>query len=128
MGEDEEKKEGIWNFPDFERYPKVELKSKGDEVIVGFEDDGKMVSAETLKKVMKEKKIPYTPRDSIVFVVTEDDEKKELWISATNYSALKELKTIRAENNDDMTGAIVRITRIAENQPNEPNYTFEKAQ
>lgn len=121
-----------WDIPDdFERYPKLndELRKKGDIAIVKFLNDGKTVkvedmTAETLAS-LKEKGI--RPRDNVVFLVeSKEGEKREFWIGAKNYTNLRELKKIALDNNGTLVNAMVKIERIAEKSPTEPNFRFEK--
>jgi len=110
----------------FERYPKLndELKQKGDSKTVVFLDDGKRISADVISVALKNKGIKgIKARDSIIFVVEDNKVKKELWIGATNYTNLRELAAIA----DNLTGQKVKITRIAEKDPEQANLKFEKA-
>jgi hypothetical protein len=121
-----------WNVPDdFERHDKLndELKHKGDVAIVKFLNDGKKVlksnmTDETLSKLREQ---GVKPRDNVVFLVeTKDQEKRELWLGAQNYTNLRELKAIAKGNKDTLVGCLVKVSRIAEKSPTEPNYKFEE--
>jgi len=111
----------------FDRFPKLndKLKNAGDSVVVEFKDDGKLVEADLIKDKLIGKGIK--ARDSVVFNVQGDDgQKYEFWLSAQNYSALRELANIRkSTDSGTLIGVKVRITRIS-TDPNQTNFKFEK--
>lgn len=106
---------------DFERFPKLEsVKKVGSEAKITFQDDGTFVS----EKQLKEAKAKH-PRDSIVFVVMENNEKKEFWVASESYSVVKQLKRVREKNGGTLKGAVVKIKRVSD-QTNETNYEIKE--
>jgi len=123
--------EEIWdNIKEFERYPKLreEMKKAGDEMIITFLTDGKIVPAETLKGAFQRKNINnIKPVDSIVLVAEteQDSEKREVWHKTTDFRTLKQLKDIRDANGGTLIGARVKVTRTAVNEPKQQNWKYE---
>lgn len=117
------------NIPKFERHPKLreEMKETGQEIIVNFLDDGKIVPAETLEGAYQKKNISnIKPTDSLVFVVEkEDGEKREVWHKMTDFNSRRQLKSIKDANDGTLKGARVKVTRTAVNKPTEPNWKYE---
>src|SRR3990167_6867433 len=102
----------------FDRHPKIALQEVGDTADVVFMDEGTEVSAEKLSEAFKAKGIKkIKAKDSIVFVVEQATEKKEVWLGAQNYSNLSELKKIRESNNNTLVGAKVKISRVSKDDP-----------
>lgn len=121
-----------WDSMDsFERYSKVSdiLKNVGDFSDVVFQDDGKEIKAETLQSALKAKGMKnIKARDSIIFVVKDSDgDNMELWLSASSYTNLRELKAIRDTNNKTLKGAKVHIERIGKDDMTKPSFKFTKA-
>lgn len=104
----------------FERHPKLRLPNMGDEVEVIFEDDGNFVP----KKRLIDAGVKY-PRDSYVFVVSvikgTKKEKHEFWVGEQSFSTMNQLKQIRNNNGDKLTGIRAKIKRIS-TEPTETNY------
>src|SRR3989338_4471131 len=111
--------EAIWDqdMPQLERHTKLreEMREAGQEVVVNFLDDGKIVTAETLEGAYQRKNISnIKPADSLVFIVEkEDGSKREVWHKTTDFSSRRQLKAIRDENGGTLEGARVKVTRIA---------------
>jgi hypothetical protein len=132
----QEESSGLDVSDEFERYPKLneQLKKKGDVAIVKFVNDGKLVKPENMsdETLLKYKQMKIKPREAYVFTVeNKDDEKMEFWMSAQAYSTRRELKNIAQESVGEGKkptfegGVMVKIERIAEASPTEPNYKFE---
>ena len=125
--------EEIWNqdMPQFERHPKLreEMKKAGQEVIVNFLDDGKIVTAETLEGAYQRKNISnIKPTDSLVFIVEKDDgSKREVWHKTTDFSSRRQLKAVRDANGGTLEGARVKVTRIAVGDRTQANWKYENA-
>ena len=115
------------NIANFDRYPILseELKEIGNTKTVKFLDDGKDVKAEILQESLKKRGIK--ARDSIVFVVEDGKDKKEVWLSATSYSNLKELKQVRDDNKGTLVNADVKVSRVSKGDMTEQAFKFEKA-
>jgi len=96
---------------DFEKLEAFQLEV-GKETDVLFHDDGKPVS----KDEMKEAKFP---RDAFVFVMEENNVKKNWWINQRDFSTLRQLREIRGE--ESLAGIRVHIKRIS-NSPKEQNW------
>lgn len=120
-----------WNTLDaFNRHDNIskKLPNESNNGIFTFDDEGKEVKADVLGSAMKSKGIKgMKAKDSIVFIVENDKTKYELWLSATNFSALRELKAVRDANNNSLRGAKVRITRASKGDVMQSAYTFSKA-
>ena len=123
--------EEIWdNVKEFERHPKLreEMKKAGDEMVITFLTDGKIVSAVTLEGAFQRKNISnIKPVDSIVLVAEteQDSEKREVWHKTTDFRTLKQLKDIRDANGGTLIGARVKVTRTAVNEPKQQNWKYE---
>ena len=123
--------EAIWDeeLPKFERHSKLrdEMTRKGDEVVVTFIDDGKVIPAETIENVFQRNNISnIKPTDSLVFVVEKDEgEKREIWHKLTDYNTRRQLKEIRDANGGTLVGARVKVTRIAVGDKTRPNWQYE---
>ncbi|MEM2445736.1 MAG: hypothetical protein QW734_03675 [Candidatus Bathyarchaeia archaeon] len=118
----------------FNRYPKLQqelLKNVGDSVVVVFVSEEKDIPAEMLKgrEIKTATGTKVKPRDSVVWIVRNiaDNKEYELWLSATNYTNLRELAELRKQNGNKFTGLKVKITRIAKGDPEQANLKFEKA-
>ena len=114
----------------FENLPKLneELKKMGDIKTVVFQDDGKTINADVLAKAYKIKNIKgIKAQDTFVFTVKEGETKKSLFVGSKSFTNLKELATIHKANKNTLVGAKVKISRIAENDPNTANYKYESA-
>jgi hypothetical protein len=114
----------------FERYDKLNdiLKSVGDKAIVTFLDDGKEVSAELLQSALKNKGMKnIKARNTIVFVCTNDAKKYEMWLSATAFSNLRELKAIRDANKNTLINAKVKVSRVSKDDMTQQAFKFESA-
>jgi len=115
---------------DFDRYGKLsdELKEVNDSMTVIFCDDGKDVNADIIQNALKEKgQKGIKARDSIVFHVKEGTKDYEVWLSATAYTNLRELKKIRDNNKGTLIDANVKVTRVSANDPDQPSFKFEAA-
>ena len=118
------------NIGGFDRYPKItdELKEIDDSKTVIFLDDGKDVEAEILQKALIDKgQKNIKARDSIVFHVGCDGKDYEMWISATSYSNLRELKQIRDGNKNTLVDAKIKITRVSKDDMTISSFKFERA-
>lgn len=118
------------NVEGFDRYPKLteSLKEIGNSTEIVFLDEGKDVKAETLQNSLRDKgQKNIKARDSIVFHVKEGEQDKELWLSATSYSNLRELKKIRDENKGTLVDAKVKVTRVSKDDMTTSAFKFEKA-
>lgn len=118
----------------FDRFPKLQqelLKNVGDSVVVIFTSEEKDIPAEMLKNkdIKTSSGTKVKPRDSVVWTVKEVNTGKdyELWLSATNYTNLRELAKLRESNGGKFVGLRVKITRIAKGDPEQANLKFEKA-
>ena len=114
----------------FERFPKLndKLKDVGQKAGVVFLDDGKTIGADVLQTAFKQKGVKgIKAKDTNVFVVTHNGEKHELWISATSYTNMNELKGIRNENGNTLVNAKVVVKRVSKDDPNNPSFQFSKA-
>jgi len=116
---------------DFERHEKLndQLSEIGAVVEVVALDDGKTVTADKLKEAMNKKGIKgIKPKDSVVITCEEKESKKkfEFWLSASNYTNLGELKTIRTANKDTLVGASFRVTRVSKNDTEKAAFAITK--
>lgn len=114
----------------FDRFPKLseELKAVGDTRTVIFQDDGKDVSADILQTALKAKgQKGIKARDSIVFAVKCNQKDYEVWLSATSYSNLRELKQIRDSSNGTLKGAKVKISRVSKDDMSIAAFKYESA-
>ena len=114
----------------FERYPKLMdgLKDIGDVAYVKFLDEGREVNADIIQKALKDKgQKNIKARDSLVFVVLEENEKKELWVSRSSHTNMNELKAIRAKHGNAFKGALARIERISKDDMAKQSFKFEAA-
>lgn len=118
----------------FNRYPKLQqelLKNVGDSVVIVFTSEEKEIPADMLKNkdIRTATGTKVKPRDSIVWTVKNvaDNKDYELWLSATNYTNLRELAKLREENGNKFVGLKAKITRIAKGDPEQANLKFEKA-
>ena len=112
----------------FEKLPRLNdvLKKTGDSADVVFQDDGKTISADVLAKVYKVKGIKgIKAKDTFVFEAVHDKERKSLFVGSTSYTNLRELAAVKKANKNTLVGAKVRISRIAENDPNTANLKIE---
>ena len=115
------------NEGSFERHPRMdsELKEKGQIAEVIFCDDGREISAETLKASMEKKRIENIKAiDSMVFVINWGEDKYELWLKKTQFTNIAELKKIREENGGKLAGAKVKIERIDVANPKAANWRY----
>lgn len=113
----------------FERFENLsgQIPDVGNSVVGTFLDDGNFVSADKLGIAFKAKGIKeIRPVDSHVFVVELKRNKFEVWIKATNYTNLGELKLIAEKNNNSLIGATVKITRVALRDVNTASLKFER--
>lgn len=118
------------NIQNFERFPNLakDLENVGDSRTVKFLDEGEDIKAEVLQQALVQKgKKNIKARDSIMFVVEDKSEKKEVWVSATNYTNLRELKAIRDMNGNSLVNAMVKVTRASKDDMTESSFKFEKA-
>lgn len=117
-----------WNsIGGFERYEKLNnhLQSVGDKMDVVFKDDGKLVGKDLLRDALKAKGLKnINAKDSYVFTVENAKVMYELWLSATSYSNLRELKIIRDRNNGTLTGAKVKVERVSKNDTEKASMKF----
>lgn len=123
MGKELEQYEGS-----FEKLPRIndEIKKIGDSAVVTFLADERKIAADVLAKAYKLKNIKgIKAKDTFVFEVEHDKQKKSLFVGSTSYTNLRELASIQKLNRGTLIGAKVKISRIAENDPNSPNYKFE---
>ena len=122
----------MWDsIKDFERHEKLnrEMRTAGESRTVVFMDDGKLVDAATIENAYQQKGLTgIKPKRCMVFVVKDNDQKKEFWLNETCYSSLRELRAIREQNNGSLAGAAVKITRTAVNDPKVSNWKFEEAE
>lgn len=118
-----ENKDPLDDIQVFDRFPKLndELKEKGASKTVTFLDVGREVDEATLRKSGAK-----FPRNSIIYVVEDNGEKKEFWIGASNFSNLRELKDIRDASGGSLENVKVKITRIEVQAQDKPNWKFEK--
>lgn len=115
---------------DFEKLPRLndELKKAGNEAVVVFQDDGRTITAEVLAKAYKVKEIKgIKAQDTFVWTVTHNSERKSLFVGCKSFTNLRELAAIKKANKNTLIGAKVKISRIAENDPNTANYKYEAA-
>ena len=116
----------------FERYPKLreEMRSKGDVAAVTFESEERVVSEEVVRAALERKGYSNIKAAKSIVIVASDAEgnKKEIWHKVTDFTALRQLKTIKDANGGKLQGAEVRVTRIAANSPNESNWKYELVQ
>ena len=113
----------------FERFDKLndELKDIGNKCFVVFKDDGNKVDAEKIAAALKEKDVKgIKARDSMVFVVDNEGKDMEFWLSATAYTNLRQLKTIRDANDSTLVKAKAVISRVSKDNPSEPSFLIEK--
>lgn len=118
------------NVTTFDRFPKLseQLKEIGNSVTVVFKDDGKSVSAEILGNALKEKGIKNVKaRASEVFHVESKGKSYELWLSATAFSNLNELKGIADQNSGTLIGASVKVERVSKDDMTTQAFKFQKA-
>lgn len=102
---------------DFEKHPTLnaDLKKVGDKKTVKALDDGKEVKAATLKKANETAgRKDIVAKDSIVVTVQDGEEKRALWLGATNFTNLNELKEIRDANGGTLEGAEFTVERVSE--------------
>ena len=117
----------------FQRYTKLrdEMQKEGDEKIVTFLTDGKVVDEDIIKAALARKDLSnIKPSKSVVFVVEkeENEEKREIWHKITDFTALGQLKNIKEANQGTLVGARVRVKRIAIKKPGQPNWNYEMAE
>lgn len=115
----------------FERHPKVNdvLSNVGDKLDVVFKDNGKLIEANVIANVLKEKKIKgVQARDSMIFVVLDEKSKSnmEMWLSASSWSNLAQLRAIRDKNNGTLVGARVKIERVEKENPDKASFDFKE--
>lgn len=114
-------------MPLFDRFPKLseQLKEIGDKANVVFMDDGKFVKSEVLANALKEKgKKNIKARDSEVFHVKSKGVSYELWLSATAFSNLRELKGIADENKGTLINALVTVERVSKGDMSTQAFKF----
>lgn len=120
-----------WNQLDaFERHENLSklLANEGDSKTAVFKDDGKDVKADVIQASFKEKGVKgIKARDTIVFVVDVAGKTYELWLSATNYTALRQLKAVREANGGTLKNAKCKITRSAKGDMTQSTFNFERA-
>jgi len=115
------------NIAIFERFPKLndELQEVGSKAKVKFMDDGTLVDSAKISEAMKMKGIKgIKPRDSYVFVVESNGNKKEFWLSATAYTNLAELKALR-EKKGTLIGVEALIERVSSKDPSQPAFRIQ---
>ena len=126
--------EQTWdNIETFQRHPKLrdEMQREGDERIVTFLSDGKVVDEDVIKAALARKNLDRIKSSkSVVFVVEkeEDEEKREIWHRITDFTVLGQLKKIKEANNGTLVGAKVKVKRIAVGKPGQPNWNYELAE
>lgn len=108
------------NVSDFERYDKLDMKV-GDERQGKFVGDGTFVPSKQLKDAGAK-----FPRDSYVFVLEIDGQRREFWVGAQSYSVVRQIKRIRDANEGKLDGAGVNIKRVSE-KTDETNYEITVA-
>ena len=114
----------------FEKLPKLneELKKAGSEAMVIFQNNGRKIDADVLAKAYKIKNIKgIKAQDTFVYEVLHNSERKALFVGSKSFTNLRELAAIQKANNGTLSGARVKISRIAENDPNTANYKYEAA-
>lgn len=114
----------------FEKLPSVndDVKTLNAEAVVTFEDDGKLIDSATMEKALRNAgKTNQKGRDTFVFKVDAKGAKKSLFVPATGYSNMRELKSIRDANKGTMKGAKAKITRISVNDIKQASLKFEAA-
>lgn len=117
-----------WNVMDsFEKHPSInsELKEVGNNKLILFMDEGKDVSADVLASANKAKGIKgVKAKDQIVFTVKSDNAVYSLWISAQNYTNLKELKKVRDSNGGKFSGARCKVQRVSKGETDKASFSF----
>jgi len=122
---------GIWDnksLSSFERYPKITelVKNVGDKVELVGCDDGSEVPADRIAARYKDTgQKGIKAKDSNVFVVEHEGKQYELWLGATNWTALRQLKEIRDNNGDTLLKAKFTIEKVSENDPEKSTYEFK---
>lgn len=117
---------GIEVFERFKNLSKM-IPNVADSIVVRFVDNGSFVSANKLGIAFKAKGIKdIKPVDSHVFIVESAGERYEIWLKATNYTNLGELKIIAEKENYSLVGVVVRITRVALRDVNIASFKFEQ--
>ncbi len=116
----------------FDRYDKLsdELNSVGDLATVVFQDDGRDVPSDVIQNALTSKgQKNIKARDSVVFHVKQDETNKdfEVWLSATSYTNLRELKAIRDANNGTLKDAKVQVKRMSKEDMTQTAFKFESA-
>lgn len=114
----------------FERHEKINniLKKIGDYAVVEFLDNGKDVSADIISIAQKAKGIKgIKARDTVVFNIKTADGIMELWLSASNFSALRELSLIKKSSNNTLVGCKVRIERQSKDDTEKSALSFKMA-
>ena len=117
------------NVGTFDRYPNIadDMKEVGNVKEITFMDDGIDVNADLIQSSLKQKDIKgIKARDSIVFRVQFDEKDYEMWLSATAYTNLRELKKIRDENKGTLVNAKVKIERVSKDDATQPAFSFER--
>ena len=117
----------------FQRHAKLrdEMQKEGDEKIVTFLTDGKVVEEDVIKAALARKNLDNIKSSkSVVFVVEkeEGEEKREIWHKITDFTALGQLKKIKEANSGTLVGARVRVKRIAVGKPGQANWNYELAE
>lgn len=117
------------NMQDMERHPKLreQMKKKGQKKVVTFVTNDKVVSEDAVKNALQRKNIENIKAKRSLVIVAEDDkgEKFEIWHTETDFTVLKQLKTIKDANGGSLVGARVRVTRLAVNDPHTTNWQYQ---
>jgi len=115
----------------FERYPRLNniLSDVKMNKKIKFESDGNVVSADKIIDSMKKNGIKpkFKVRDSIVYVVSEGLERFEFWISKENYTNLREIKSLKENNKNNLVGVTATITRINKDDASNTSFRVEPA-
>ena len=113
----------------FEKLPRLsdDIRKTGDEAVVIFQDNGRVITADVLQRVYKLKGLKIKAKDTFVYEVSYDGVRKSLFVGRTSYSNLRELAAIKKANKNSFVGVKVKISRIAEGDPTTANMKFEAA-
>ena len=113
----------------FEKLPRLsdDIRKTGDEAVVIFQDNGRVITADVLQRVYKLKNLKIKAKDTFVYEVSYDGVRKSLFVGSTSYSNLRELAAIKNANKNSFVGVKVKISRIAEGDPTTANMKFEPA-
>ena len=113
----------------FEKLPRLSdsIRKTGDSVVITFQDNGKVITADVLQKVYKLKGLKIKARDTFIYEALHDGVRKSLFVGSTNFTNLRELAAIKKANKNTFVGVKVKVSRIAEGDPTTANMKFEAA-